>query len=108
MNKPVNKPRYGYVLFYTGAAAFRAERLCAGAGMSGTRLVPTPRELSSDCGSSLRFTIADTVASDVVATAASGLIQEHDAGGLEAVPVSERMARLLQSNAVPYDRIELV
>lgn len=46
-------PRYGYVLFFTSAAAFRAEKVLAGRG--GARLVPTPRELSSDCGVALRF-----------------------------------------------------
>lgn len=46
-----------YVLFYTTAAAFKAER--AGKGIPETRLVPTPREYSSDCGVALRFRPAD-------------------------------------------------
>lgn len=47
----------GYVLFYTSAAAFRAEKLSASAGVPGARLIPTPRELSSDCGVALRFAL---------------------------------------------------
>jgi hypothetical protein len=50
--KPV---AYGHVLFYTSAAAFRAEKLSGAAGIPGARLIPTPRELSSDCGVALRF-----------------------------------------------------
>jgi len=46
---------YGHVLFYTSAAAFRAEKLAKTAAIPGARLVPTPRELSSDCGVALRF-----------------------------------------------------
>jgi len=48
---------YGYALFFTSAAAFRAENLAIAAGISGARLVPTPRELSSDCGVALRFSL---------------------------------------------------
>lgn len=48
---------WGYVLFYTTAAAFKAER--AVRGVTGTRLVPTPREYSSDCGVALRFRSPD-------------------------------------------------
>lgn len=69
--------RYGHVLFHTSAAAFRAEKLALGAGLAGARLVPTPRELSSDCGVSLRF--------DPVALGA--------------------MERLLLESSVPYERI---
>jgi hypothetical protein len=59
----MSKTPYGYVLFYTSAAAFRAEKLAALATIGGARLVPTPRELSSDCGVALRFaaeSLADT------------------------------------------------
>lgn len=44
----------GVVLFYTTSAVFRAESLLRAAGMS-PRLVPTPRQLSSDCGLALEF-----------------------------------------------------
>ena len=77
--------RYGFVLFYTSAAAFRAERLCAEAGIPGSRLVPTPRELSSDCGSALRFMLGEAA--------------EDEAGARTA------MASLLDSRNVPYERI---
>lgn len=47
----------GHVLFHTSAAAFRAEKLSVAAGIADLRLVPTPRELSSDCGVALRFPV---------------------------------------------------
>ncbi|PKL08961.1 MAG: hypothetical protein CVV51_06300 [Spirochaetae bacterium HGW-Spirochaetae-7] len=47
----------GHVLFFTSAAAFRAEKLCCSAGIAGARLVPVPRDLSSDCGVALRFSL---------------------------------------------------
>lgn len=45
---------YGVVLFYTTSAAFRAEKILRGHALAG-KLIPTPRELSSDCGTALRF-----------------------------------------------------
>ena len=44
----------GVVLFHNSSSAMRCEALCKKAGIK-VRLVPTPRELSSDCGVSLRF-----------------------------------------------------
>jgi hypothetical protein len=44
----------GVVLFYTSSAAIRAEKTLNRAGVA-TKLVPTPRELSSDCGIALHF-----------------------------------------------------
>ncbi len=44
----------GVILFYTTSAAFRAERLLRDAGLP-SKLIPTPRELSSDCGLALQF-----------------------------------------------------
>ncbi len=67
----------GYVLFFTSAAAFRTEALAKKAALAGARLVPTPRELSSDCGVALRFSRGD----------------------------EECMRELLTANAVPYDRL---
>lgn len=46
--------QYGVVLFYTTSAVMKAEKLLARSGYS-TKLIPTPRELSSDCGIALRF-----------------------------------------------------
>ncbi|MCX7911342.1 MAG: DUF3343 domain-containing protein [Dehalococcoidales bacterium] len=50
--------RYGVVLFPSTSLVLRAEKLLIGKGVA-VRLVPTPRELSSDCGVSLRFDWAD-------------------------------------------------
>jgi len=41
-------------LFHNSSSAIRAEALLKRAGMQ-PRLIPTPRELSSDCGVALRF-----------------------------------------------------
>jgi N-acyl-L-homoserine lactone synthetase len=45
---------YGVVLFYTSSAAIRAERILLKHGWQ-VKLIPTPREFSSDCGIALRF-----------------------------------------------------
>ena len=45
---------YGVVLFHTTSAALRAEKAALGAGLR-VKLIPTPRQFSSDCGMSLRF-----------------------------------------------------
>ena len=45
---------YGVVLFHTTSAAMRAEKVLKNAGIA-VKLIPTPRELSSDCGISARF-----------------------------------------------------
>lgn len=45
---------YGVVLFRSISLAIRAERVCQKAGLQ-VKLIPTPRELSSDCGTALRF-----------------------------------------------------
>ncbi len=42
----------GVILFHTSAAVFRAERLLGEGGLP-VKLVPTPREFSSDCGIAL-------------------------------------------------------
>lgn len=49
---------YGVVLFHTTSAALRAEKVAQGAGLV-VKLIPTPREFSSDCGLALRFLWAD-------------------------------------------------
>jgi hypothetical protein len=46
--------KYGVVLFHTSTSAMQAEAILTRAKLS-VRLIPTPRELSSDCGVSLRF-----------------------------------------------------
>ena len=45
---------YGVVLFHTTSSAMRAERVLLQAGYT-IRLIPTPRQLSSNCGMALRF-----------------------------------------------------
>jgi hypothetical protein len=45
---------HGVVLFHTTSSAFRAERVLRAAGLE-AKLIPTPREFSSDCGMALRF-----------------------------------------------------
>lgn len=40
---------YGVVLFHTTSAAFAAEKVLKKAGLE-CRLIPTPRDLSSNCG----------------------------------------------------------
>ena len=45
---------YGVILFYTTSAAMRAEKVLKKAEIS-AKLIPTPRELSSDCGIAMRF-----------------------------------------------------
>jgi len=49
---------YGVVLFFTTSTATQAEKVLGKAGL-GTKLIPTPRQFSSDCGISLRFTWDD-------------------------------------------------
>jgi hypothetical protein len=45
---------YSVVLFYSTAHAIRAEKVLSGAGFE-IKMIPTPRQLSSDCGMALRF-----------------------------------------------------
>ena len=46
--------QYGVVLFHTNSAVMRAEKLLKKEGLT-VKLIPTPREFSSDCGTALRF-----------------------------------------------------
>ena len=46
--------QYGVVLFHTTSAVMRAERLLKQEGYT-VKLIPTPRQFSSDCGVALRF-----------------------------------------------------
>ena len=45
---------YGVVLFHTTSAALRSEKVLQRAGLT-VKLIPTPRQFSSDCGIALRF-----------------------------------------------------
>lgn len=46
--------RYGVVLFHTTSAVMRAEKLLVKKGCA-IKLIPTPRQFSSDCGIAMRF-----------------------------------------------------
>jgi len=45
---------YGVILVHTTSAALRAEKVLQQAGLR-VKLIPTPREFSSDCGMAVRF-----------------------------------------------------
>jgi len=45
---------FGIVLFHTTSSALRAEKLTLEANLK-VKLVPVPRQFSSDCGMALRF-----------------------------------------------------
>ena len=45
---------YSVVLFHSTAHAIRAEKVLIQAGFT-IKMIPTPRQLSSDCGMALRF-----------------------------------------------------
>jgi hypothetical protein len=49
---------YSVVLFHSSSHALRAENVLLGAGIT-SKMIPTPRQLSSDCGMSLRIDQAD-------------------------------------------------
>ena len=46
--------QYGVVLFHTTSAVMRAEKILV-KGRYSIKLIPTPRQFSSDCGIALRF-----------------------------------------------------
>jgi len=48
------KESYGVILFYTTSAAMRTEKVLMQSDLY-VKLIPTPRELSSDCGIAMRF-----------------------------------------------------
>lgn len=50
---------YCVVLFYSTSLAIRGEKIAKKAGLK-VKLIPTPRHLSSDCGTALRFEEKDT------------------------------------------------
>jgi len=71
--------QYGVVLFYTTSSVMRAEKLLQKEGLP-SKLVPTPRQFSSDCGIALRFSWDD----------------------------SERATNLLNEAKVEYDAIHIL
>jgi phosphoribosylpyrophosphate synthetase len=57
----VTEPDYSVVLFPSTGGAIRAEKLAKEAGLM-VKLIPVPRQLSSDCGVCLRFESKDVQA----------------------------------------------
>jgi hypothetical protein len=52
---------YGVVLFHTTSSAMRAEKTLLRGGLE-IKMIPTPRQFSSDCGIALRFDRTQTPA----------------------------------------------
>lgn len=50
----MSDPAYAVILVYATSHALRAEKLLAEVGIRG-KLIPVPRQLSSDCGLCLRI-----------------------------------------------------
>lgn len=50
--------KFGIVTFHSTSHAIQAEKVCRKCGIE-VKLIPTPRQLSSDCGVSLRFSPED-------------------------------------------------
>ena len=46
--------QYGVILFHTTSSVMRAEKLLLKEGAA-VKLIPTPRQFSTDCGIALRF-----------------------------------------------------
>jgi hypothetical protein len=46
--------QYGVILFHTTSGVMQGEKLLVKAGLA-LKLIPTPREFSSDCGIAIRF-----------------------------------------------------
>jgi hypothetical protein len=65
---------YAVVLFHSTQGAIKAERALLRAGFT-VKLIPTPRQLSSDCGTALRCAWADA---DAVTTALQAAHVEYD------------------------------
>jgi hypothetical protein len=49
---------FGVILFHNTSGVMRAEKILQKGGVT-VKLVPTPREFSSDCGIAVRFELAD-------------------------------------------------
>jgi hypothetical protein len=56
---------FAVILVHSTSHAIQAERVLKRAGLS-TRLIPTPRHLSSDCGSAVRIKAGDRPRSEQV------------------------------------------
>ena len=68
---------YGVILAHTKSAALRAEKVLKRAGLT-VKLIPTPREFSSDCGMAVRFDWAQSaLAQDTLAAAGVEMAGVH-------------------------------
>jgi len=56
-------PAFAVILVHSTSHAIQAERVLQRAGLT-VKLIPTPREFSSECGSALRIALADRMASE--------------------------------------------
>ena len=56
---------FAVILVYSTSHAIQAERVLRKAGLP-VKLIPTPRHLSSDCGSAVRIAAQDRTASERV------------------------------------------
>jgi hypothetical protein len=66
------KVEYAVVLFHSTQGAIKAERVLVRAGFA-VKLIPTPRQLSSDCGTALRCAWTDMDA--VIAALRAGQVE---------------------------------
>jgi len=71
---------YGVVLVHTTSAAMRSEKILLQAGVS-VKLIPTPRQFSSDCGIAVRFAWEQA---DLVRTLLSAA--RVDISGIQPIP----------------------
>ena len=77
---------YSVVLFHSTAHAIRAERVLLRAGFT-IKMIPTPRQISTDCGLALRFhraqeeRVAATLAENRVPTNGIYALAPSGAGG---------------------------
>jgi hypothetical protein len=51
---PEKESVFGVIIFHTSSSAIRAEKILLKEGLS-IKLIPTPRQFSSDCGIALRL-----------------------------------------------------
>ena len=67
---------YGIILFYTTSSVMQAEKVLKKAGFS-VKLIPVPRQFSSDCGISLRFDWSDFEKTKAIMDAAKVELQSY-------------------------------
>ena len=78
----MSETEYAVVLFHSTQGAIKAERVLVRAGFTSIKLIPTPRQLSSDCGTALRSVWADAEA--IVAALQKAHVEYESVHKLEA------------------------